>query len=168
MTQIIFPLSFDTAKQVKLISFAILGFIPVLIAVAFLAPQLVPNNPEQILLLRAVCLIMAMIEITMAFFLFRVSGAARGTIARHMIVVEPALLMGVPSSAPKGSFTPSQFSVVRLKVISTKRGRYYKPVLVGKDSIGNLMLESLSDRAAAEAFSEQLARELGLTYERLV
>jgi hypothetical protein len=168
MTQVVFPLNFDTGKQAKLVSFGILAAAPIFLTIAFWAPLFIQDDPELVLLLRVVCMAMAVIEIPMALFLFRVSGAARGSIARHMIVVEPAHLMGFISAAPKGSFTPSQFSAVKLKVISSKTGRFYKPVLVGKDQIGTLMLESLSDRATAEAFSEQLARELGLPYERLV
>jgi hypothetical protein len=105
------PYHFDTTKQNRLIAIVLLIDIIVLPAILLFALwDTMQHDKVMRMVVPMAALIAAVLPVIAVVTIYKSLSPATGSIDRFSIVIRPDRFMGLPNSAPDGSFVPTQFS----------------------------------------------------------
>lgn len=105
------PFHFDTTKQNRLIAFILLVDIIILPAILLFAFwDMMQQDDTMRVVIPIAALMAAIMPVIAVVAIYKSQSPATGSIDRFSIVIRPDRFLGLPNSAPDGSFVPTQFT----------------------------------------------------------
>lgn len=163
------PYNFDTTRPGRIIFLGLLYSAALIALIAFFLPVMMPPDDDGTLYITQISLIPVVIaDIVAAFYAYKKHGGVKGRLSRGLIQMEADLFLGVPSTAPTGTFSPHSFSGIQLRRIHNvgSRGSEHlrKVCLIGIPPLGNVTIATLPVEDA-EKLASLLSAELPLRLE---